>query len=97
MAKSLGGLLSTVLDSFAKGALGKAMTGAGLTFMSTTAMTAFVNQYISSLKNSTGGIRSEILGILHLSAIDYALSVILSAIVARIAINASMVHLAKKS
>lgn len=91
----MGNLLAKILDSFAKGFLGKMLAGAGLTLASTAVMTTLVNQYISTLKNQTAGISVDMLAILHLSGLDFALSVILSAIVARMTMNATNLTLKK--
>lgn len=91
----LASLLSKSLDSASSGLLKKVLTGAGLGLASTAGVTALVNSYIDNLRSSTGGLSAELLAILHLSGLDYALSIILSAVVTRIALNSVGMTLTK--
>lgn len=93
----LSSILSKTVDSASSGFLKKALTGAGLGLASTAGVTVLVNSYIDNLRTSTGGLSAELLAILHLSALDYALSIILSAVVTRIALNSAGLQLSKLS
>jgi len=90
-------LLSKSLDSASSGFLKKALTGAGLGLASTAGVTVLVNQYIDSIRTSSTGISVELLAILNLSGFDYAISIILSAVVTRIALNSANIGLTKLS
>lgn len=89
--------LSKILDSFSAGFLGKVFAGAGITFASTTVMTSIVQQYISRLQSMTNSIPADMLAILHLSGIDFAISVILSAVMSRLVIDGAHLTLKKSS
>lgn len=91
----MGKMIARLLDSFSTGLLRKLLAGAGLTLVSTSAMTTLVNQYIAHLQAQTASISTNMLAILHLSGLDFALSVILSAIVSRMALNATNLTIAK--
>lgn len=92
----LSSLLSKVLDSQQSGLLKKVLTGAGLTFGSTAVVTTLVNQYIERISTQTNSLPHELIMILGLSKMDYALSVVLSAVTARALMNSSGVLLKKK-
>lgn len=92
----LSSLLSKVLDSQQSGLLKKVLMGAGLTFGSTAAVTALVNQYINTISNQANSLPIELIMILGLSRMDYALSVVLSAVTARALMNGSGIFLKKK-
>lgn len=92
----LSSLLSKVLDSQQSGLLKKVLTGAGLTFGSTAVVTTLVNQYIARISTQTNSLPHELIMILGLSKMDYALSVVLSAVTARALMNSSGVFLKKK-
>lgn len=94
--KSLASLLSKVLDSFASGMLGKILAGAGLTLASTTAMTTLINSYIAKLQSDVYSMPADLLMILGLSKVDYAISVVLSAVASRALLNASGLFIKKK-
>ena len=93
----LSSLLSKTADSASSGFLKKALTGAGLGLVSTAGVTVLVNQYIDTLRTSSSGISVELLSILNLSGADYSISIILSAIVTRIALNSANLSLSKLS
>lgn len=89
-------LLSKLLDSASKGFLANVLVGAGLTLSSTLVVTGLVDQYIKTIQSDVYSLPQSLLMILGLSKIDYALSVVLSAVVARAAMNASGVFVKKK-
>lgn len=91
----LSGLLAKVLESRESGLLKNLLAGAGLTFASTAVITSSINAYVSHIKYDIGSLPHEMLSLMGLSQIDYALSVILSAIVSRAAMNSSGIFLSK--
>ncbi|MGB2784566.1 DUF2523 family protein [Psychrobacter sp.] len=94
---SLSSLLSKSLDSASSGFLKKLLTGAGLGIASTAGVTVLINQYIDNLRTSTGGLSVELLAILNLAGVDFVISIILSAVVTRIALNSANLSLTKLS
>ena len=94
--KGLSALLSKVLDSFSSGLLRNILTGAGLTFGSTIMMTGLVDTYISSIKSDLNSIPETVLSFMAMSNLDYALSVILSALVSRAAMNSMGLFIKRK-
>lgn len=93
----MGALLAKILDGFAKGLLGKMFAGAGITFASTAIMTGIVEQYIARLQSMTGSISADMLAILHLGGFDYAISVILSAVMSRLVLDGTHLTLKRTS
>lgn len=94
--KGLSSLLQKVLESRESGLLKNVLAGAGLTFGSTVVMTSLVDSYVSSVKSNVNSIPTDVLTLMGMSNIDYALSVILSAIVSRTAMNSMGIFLKKK-
>lgn len=94
--KGFASLLSKVLESRESGLLKNILTGAGLTFGSTMIVTGSINTYIAKITNDLNSLPANMLSLMGLSSIDYAFSVVLSAVVARSAMNASGVFLKKK-
>lgn len=94
---SLSSIISKTLDSASSGFLKKFLTGAGLSLASTAGVTVVINQYINNLQATTSGVSAELLAILHLSGIDFAISIILSAVVTRVALNSAGLTLTKLS
>ena len=94
--KGLSALLSKVLDSFASGFLRQVMLGAGLSFGSATFMTGLVNSYVSRIKSDLGSVPEMVLSFMAMSNLDYAISIILSAIVARAAMNSMGIFIKRR-
>lgn len=94
--KGLSSLLQKVLESRESGLLKNVLAGAGLTFGSTVVMTSLVDSYVSSVKSNVNSIPADVLTLMGMSNIDYALSVILSAIVSRTAMNSMAIFLKQK-
>lgn len=94
--KGLSSLLQKVLESRESGLLKNVLAGAGLTFGSTVVMTSLVDSYVSSVKSNVNSIPADVLTLMGMSNIDYALSVILSAIVSRTAMNSMGIFLKQK-
>lgn len=96
MARSFEGLLAKVFDSSNKGLLKDILTGAGLTLASNAVFLTFANQYIDNLQSQTGALSASLASILHIAGIDYSMSIVLSAIVTRLAINPPSLTLTRK-
>lgn len=94
--KGLASLLAKVLESRESGLLKNILAGAGLTFGSTIAVTSVINAYISKIKSDINSIPADILALMSMSNMDYAFSVILSAVVARATMNSMGIFLKKK-
>jgi membrane protein insertase Oxa1/YidC/SpoIIIJ len=92
----LSGLLSKVIDSSTKGGLKNLLAGAGLTLASNAVFMVIVEQYITHLRAQTGALSADLASLIHLSGGDYALSIILSAVVTRIAINPPKLSMMKR-
>lgn len=83
----LSGLLTTIIESGTKGSLKNILTGAGLTLASNAVFMTIVNQYISKLRGQVGGLSADLASLIHLTGGDIAISIVLSAIVTRLALN----------
>ncbi len=94
--KGLAGLIAKILDSRESGFLRNILTGAGLTFGSTIVVTSAVKSYIAKIQGDVYSLPSELLMLMGLSNIDYAFSVVLSAVVARATMNSAGVFLKTK-
>lgn len=92
----LSGILSSVIDSATKGGLKSFLTGAGLTLASNAVFLTIVEQYITHLRAETGALSADLASLIHLSGGDYAMSIVLSAIVTRIAINPPKLSMMKR-
>lgn len=92
----LASLLSKILESREKGLLKSILTGAGLTFGSTLLVTTAIDAYIAKIKSDIYGLPTAILSLMGMSQMDYAFSVILSAVVSRAFMNSSGIFLKKK-
>lgn len=90
-------LLSKVLESRENGLLKNILTGAGLTVASTAVMTTLVNSYIDKAKSDLNTLPQAMLQLMGLSNVDYALSVILSAVVSRVFMNSQGIFVKKIS
>lgn len=89
--------LSAVLDSFNKGFLKKLLAGAGIGLASSAVfMTAFT-ALLNSFQNSLGGVSYTILSLAHVAGIDTSLTILLSAMVTRLALNSSALSIRKAS
>lgn len=94
--KGLASLIAKVLESRESGLLKNILTGAGLTLGSTIIVTTTINAYIDNIKADVNSLPQDLLAIMGLSNVDYAFSVILSAVVARATMNAKGVFLRAK-
>lgn len=94
--KGLIGLLQKLFESQQQGFLKRVLAGAGLTLGTTAVTTTLIQSYISKIQSDLSSINGELLAILHISNIDYALSIVLSAILSRAVMNSAGVTLKKK-
>lgn len=90
--------LSKMLDSAESGFIKKALTGAGMTVISNTVLLTLFNVFLDQFRDQLGNINSPVLALLHMSGIDIALSIVLSAIATRMALDSTgfKLGLAKK-
>lgn len=89
-------ILANLLKSLDKGWLKNVLGGAGLTLGTAGAMMFFINQLIISFKTNTNSIPADILSLAHIAGFDYAVSIILGAIVASVVADSSKLSLRKK-
>ena len=90
------GSLAALLKSLNKGWLKDVLTGAGLTLGTAGASMFLINQFIDRFRSNTGGIPADILSLAHIAGFDYAISIILGAIVTAATLGASKLSLRKK-
>ncbi len=88
--------LAALLKSLNKGWLKDILSGAGLTLGTAAASMIIINQFIDRLRSNIGGIPSDILSLVHIAGFDYAISIILGAIVTAATFGASKLSLRKK-
>lgn len=81
--------LSKVLDSAESGFIKKALTGAGMTVLSNTVLLTLFNVFLDQFRDHLGNINSPVLALLHMSGVDLALSIVLSAIATRMALDST--------
>ena len=75
-------LFAELLKIFNKGWLKQILTGAGLTLGTSAISLTALNSMITFFKSNIGQIPATILGLAHIAGFDYAISIILGAIVA---------------
>lgn len=92
----MGSLLSGLLKGLNKGWLKEMLVGAGLTLGTAGASMLFINQLINMFKTNANSIPVDILSFAHIAGFDYAMSIILGAIVASAIKDASSLSLRKK-
>lgn len=92
----MGSLFAGLLKGLNKGWLKEMLVGAGLTLGAAAGSMIFINQLINNFKNNVNSIPADILGLAHIAGFDYAISIILGAIVASVAKNAGSLSLRKK-
>ena len=89
-------ILANLLKAINKGWLKDVMLGAGLTLGAAAGSMIFINQLINMFKYNANSIPADILSLAHIAGFDYAISIILGAIVASVAKNAGSLTLRKK-
>ena len=92
----MGSLLAGLLKNLNKGWLKDMLLGAGLTLGAAAGSMIFINQLINMFKSNANSIPADILSLAHIAGFDYAISIILGAIVASVAKNAGSLTLRKK-
>ena len=88
--------LAALLKSVNKGWLKDILTGAGLTLGTAGVSMILINQVIDNFKNNVNGVPADVLALAHMAGFDYAISIVLGAIVARAAQGAANLSLRKK-
>ena len=79
MKAILFGLTSWLLSNFAK----KVLVGAGVTIVSGAVINIILTTYINKAISATNQIDSTYLGLLSISGLDHAISIIIGALIAR--------------
>lgn len=79
MKAILFGLTSWLLSNFAK----KVLIGAGVTIVSGAVINIILTTYINKAISATNQIDSTYLGLLSISGLDHAISIIIGALIAR--------------
>lgn len=87
--------LITLVKSVNKGWLKDVLTGAGLTLCTSAVTLTALDTAISTFKGQLGQVSQDILGLAHIAGFDYAMSIILGAIVARQVQSAGKLSLQK--
>lgn len=85
----MGALLTTVGGWLLANSLARILTGATLTLVTATWVGGYVNSLLSSLANQWSGVSADTLAFLAYSGVGNYLSIVGSAIVARVAITAA--------
>lgn len=89
-------ILANLLKGINKGWLKTMLLGAGLTLGAAAGSMSFINQLINLFKSNANSIPADILSLAHIAGFDYAISIILGAIVANVAMEAGKLSLRKK-
>ena len=90
------GSLAALLKSLNKGWLKSVLSGAGLTLGTAAASMIIINQLIEKFKNSVSTVPADVLGLAHIAGFDYAVSIILGAIVTAALAESGKLSLRKK-
>lgn len=93
MKALLFGLTSWLLSNFAK----KVLLGAGVTLITGAVINAILTAYINKALNATGQIDQTYLGLLSISGLDHAISIIIGALIARATLLAANISLTKST
>ena len=91
MKQMLFALTSWLLSNFAK----KVLMGAGVTLVSGAVFNAILSAYINKAIAASSSIDPTYLGLLSISGLDHAISIIIGALVARATLMASNVSFKK--
>jgi hypothetical protein len=91
MKQMLFALTSWLLSNFAK----KVLLGAGVTLVSGAVINAILSTYINKAISASSSIDPTYLGLLSISGLDHAISIIIGALVARATILAANVSIKK--
>lgn len=93
MKALLFGLTSWLLSNFAK----KVLLGAGVTLITGAVINAILTAYINKALNATNQIDQTYLGLLSISGLDHAISIIIGALVARATLLAANISFTKST
>ena len=88
--------LATLLKSIDKGWLKNILSGAGLTLGTAGVSMILINQVINNFKTNVNSIPADVLSLAHIAGFDYAISIVLGAIVAKATQGAANLSLRKK-
>lgn len=91
MTRVLFMLGSWLLSNFAK----KVLLGAGVALTSTAVIQSVLGEFISKAINASSSIDPTYLGLLAISGLDQAISIVIGALIARAAIVATQVTVSK--
>lgn len=92
---NLGNLILQTGNYLLSNAVNRMLTGAGLTLATASVSTVVINGLINDLQQNLQGLSALGLAIIDLSGTDVAISLIVSAIMSRIAIQNAQIFLAK--
>jgi hypothetical protein len=92
---SLASILTKSMQVFGSGAAKNMLAGAGLGLATSAFILTILNQYIDTFANSMNGL--QIIGLLAISGVDVAISVIIGALVTRATIASQSISLTKKT
>lgn len=88
--------LAGLLKSLDKGWLKNVLSGAGLSLGTAGLSMIFINQFIDKFRTGVNSIPFDVLSLAHIAGFDYAISIILGAIVAVAVQGAGKLSLRKK-
>lgn len=88
-------ILANLLKGINKGWLKDVLSGAGLTLGTAALSMVFISELIDMFKGNLNSIPAGVLGIAHIAGFDYAISIVLGAIVTAAAKNAGSLSLRK--
>lgn len=91
------GTLVRLLTSLSRGLLRNVLTGAGVMLGSYAVIMVAYNSAVNAVHNSMGGIPSDVLALISLAGFDTSMSIILSAIATRVALNQDKLFLKRGS
>lgn len=89
----MGDLFYVTCNYLLSGAIRQMLTGAGLALATAGVSVTFINSMIARVSATLSGLPELAISLLDLSGCDVALSLMLGAVVARVAINSAKVHL----
>jgi len=83
----MGKLLVIVGQYLLSSFVARILAGAGLAILSATTLTTLINSYFIGFNSVIGNFPTTILGLAHVSGLDTALSIVISAMLAKVAIR----------
>ena len=88
-------ILILIAGFILESAVKKLLLGAGLALVSMTTIQIFFDRKLQQAQSQTGNMDNWILGLIALAKLDVCLSIIVGAVMARVAISAAAVSLRK--